>query len=208
MFELNISLPPKDIYKDIITIMKYIHPLFNDYPKTHNNYNNYNNNKENAIKYNNSFNASDIYSDILKDFPSHESIKNIRSSLYDYQLKAINWLLSRENYFNERNIEKYYESDKIHPLWFKLYNLKTTTTTNYNDNSNYYYYYSPYSGSFSKVLIENDNDRILGGILADEMGLGKTIEILSLILLHPHPQKQIFLSIIFTIIIMIIILNI
>lgn len=181
IFDLKINLPPRDICKDIITIMRSIHPLFNEYPKTNNNI------KDSKMK-SNSFNPSDIYNEILKDFPSHESIKNIRSSLYDYQLKAINWLLSRENYYNERNINKNSDNNILHPLWFKLYNLN-------NNNNNQYYYYSPYSGCFSKEFIGSDNDKIVGGILADEMGLGKTIEILSLILLHPHPEKQIFMSI-------------
>lgn len=34
IFDLKINLPPRDICKDIITIMRSIHPLFNEYPKT------------------------------------------------------------------------------------------------------------------------------------------------------------------------------
>lgn len=106
--------------------------------------------------------ATDQYGmkeDVLKDMPSMNKPKGIKTDMLPYQLQGVRWMLDQESpepppYGSKEAVQLWKRNDRNHSLFT---NLATTFST-----------------KEEPVLAS-------GGILADDMGLGKTLEVLALL---------------------------
>lgn len=114
----------------------------------------------------NEFSISEFYSAIKRErfVPTiHQPEElNPHITLRPYQLRAIEWMIQRENNTS---------TSIFHPMWIELSSKDGTL-----------FYYSIFSKKISLQKIQVND--ITGGILGDEMGLGKTLEVIGLILLN------------------------
>jgi SNF2 family DNA or RNA helicase len=114
--------------------------------------------------------------------PKSNSIIQVKSclkpNLRPYQVRAIKWMMSRENMgFNEQNSKKSMDQNvELHPMYAKITNTRGQTI-----------FYHKFHGMFCTEAMPLRKQSLSGGILADEMGLGKTLEVLALILIN---QRQ------------------
>jgi SNF2 family DNA or RNA helicase len=104
---------------------------------------------------------------------------NLKPRLRPYQIKAVNWMLKKENFnFNQSNdnermlVDSTIMDDNMHPLFVKIQDKNLESI-----------YYHKYLGLFTTDFPKKFESE-KGGILADEMGLGKTLEILACILIN------------------------
>ena len=105
-----------------------------------------------------------------------KQLSNLRPMLRPYQVKAIKWMLRRENFNLNSDIDNIQEESDLNDNDDNLHELYSKVTNKLGQTIYYHKYYGLYS--LEKPLkLKSEN----GGILADEMGLGKTVEILALI---------------------------
>lgn len=101
----------------------------------------------------------------------------LKPTLLPFQRRSVAWLLDREGKFMSPDgeiIPKAESSDFT--LWEKI------------EEGNYTWYLNRLSGTLSST--PPPTQPVLGGILAEEPGLGKTLEIITLILLNPAPERN------------------
>ena len=104
---------------------------------------------------------------------------NLKPRLRPYQIKAVNWMLKKENFnFNQSSdnevmvVDSAIMDNNMHPLFVKIQDKNLESI-----------YYHKYLGLFTTDFPKKFESE-KGGILADEMGLGKTLEILACILIN------------------------
>ncbi|KAL9614149.1 MAG: hypothetical protein Q9167_001359 [Letrouitia subvulpina] len=110
-----------------------------------------------------------------EDTSHFPTISELKSDLYPFQKRSVNWMLRREG-VSASNADN---SDKKQSDGF-------IRTRDANDEE---CWASPFLGIVTrhKDLLQLGSSKLTGGILSEEMGLGKTVEMIALICLHKAP---------------------
>ena len=113
-------------------------------------------------------------SESISNFPA---VQELKSELYPFQKRAVNWLLSREGVLAE-SVDKNAraptcgfvctEDTKNEACWINFFLGIVTTHEN---------------------LLQEGLSSLRGGILSEEMGLGKTVEMIALVCLHQYQPQ-------------------
>lgn len=119
------------------------------------------------------------------EVPALIETPNLKSTLYPFQKRAVQWLLRREGSEWSRETGSVRESQ---PQRTDQLPISFIAATDVEGRS---FYVSHLFGivTFNPSPFLEAEQGIKGGILAEEMGLGKTIEMIALLTLHTRPNQ-------------------
>ncbi|KAL2760586.1 hypothetical protein ACRALDRAFT_1038464 [Sodiomyces alcalophilus JCM 7366] len=122
--------------------------------------------------------------------PHSIEVPGLTSTLYPYQKRTLQWLLSREGVRwvpssdgREPRVEEYHERDPS--AGARSFSKATDSSGQCLSFSRLYHAIAADTSQFADL-----ETSVKGGILAEEMGLGKTLEIIGLILLHQRRMED------------------
>ncbi|KAK3378045.1 SNF2 family N-terminal domain-containing protein [Podospora didyma] len=111
-------------------------------------------------------------------------VNGLQASLYPFQRRAVQWLLSREGVRwrqkGKPGLEPYMQSNPTE--------LPVSFTKDKDADGEAFYLSSLFGITTRDISPFLSRQQLRGGILAEEMGLGKTIEMTALVLLHRRPK--------------------
>ncbi|KAL3428315.1 SNF2 family domain-containing protein [Phlyctema vagabunda] len=113
-------------------------------------------------------------------------VDEVKSALYPFQKRAVQWLLKREGVM--------WSDRQVRPLQDNTVNASALPLSfvQVSDVDGKPFYISSLYGVATRdtTPYKLNDSAMRGGILAEEMGLGKTLEMISLITLHKRPPDQ------------------
>ncbi|KAL9044988.1 MAG: hypothetical protein Q9214_001918, partial [Letrouitia sp. 1 TL-2023] len=110
-----------------------------------------------------------------EDTSNFPNISELKSELYPFQKRSVNWMLGREG-VSAGNADNF--DNELSDGFVRIRDANAEEC-----------WASPFLGIVTrhKDLLQLGSSKLTGGILSEEMGLGKTVEIIALICLHKAP---------------------